>query len=308
VKRCLRVTQALAVTFLLPGMLGLTACQKAATSPEAQTSAGNGAQAKKYLLHGKIVEVDAKNGGLVINHQAIPGFMGAMTMEYKVKDPNVLTELHTGDHITATVLSSPSEDSILLDEIVITAQAQPDYKPTKQYHAPLAGDQVPNFRLLNQSNKTIDINQFRGKVLVVTFIYTRCPLSDYCPRMSRNFAEIDKALIADPKLRESTHLLSISFDPGYDTPAVLRSYGGAYTGQFTNEKFDHWDFVAPLPKDLDAVEEWFNVGVTPAKDGTLTHSLSTCVIGRDGKVLNWFPTNDWTPAQVLDVVKKAVKN
>ncbi len=299
--RSLRAAPGLTALALLAVTLVASSCQRKA--PEA--AAGRNAQVKKYLLRGKVIEVDAKNGGIVVDHQAIPGFMGAMTMEYKVKDPNVLTELHRGDRITAAVLTS-GEDNILLDEIVITAQAQPDYKPAKQYHVPQAGDQVPDFRLLNQSDRAISLNQFRGKVLLVTFIYTRCPLSDYCPRMSRNFAEIDKALAADARLRASTHLLSISFDPSYDTPKVLRSYGGAYTGRFTKETFDHWDFAAPLPKDLDAVEEWFNVGVTPAKDGTLQHSLSTCVIGRDGKVVAWFPTNDWTTAEVLDAVKKAV--
>jgi protein SCO1/2 len=296
----------LGLLMLLVGMLALTACQRQGTSSAGvQKPSSGGPQAKKYLLRGKVIEVDSKNGGLVVDHQAIPGFMGAMTMEYKVKDPNVLTELHPGDHITAT-LSAAGDENIELDEIVITAQAKPDYKPEKQYHVPQAGDGVPDFKLLNQSGQTIDLNQFGGKVLLVTFIYTRCPLSDYCPRMSRNFAEIDKALESDPKLRASTHLLSISFDPSYDTPAVLRSYGGAYTGRYTKETFTHWDFAAPLPKDLNAVEEWFNVGVTPAKDGTLTHSLSTCVIGRDGKVVAWYPTNDWTTAEVMDAVKKAV--
>jgi protein SCO1 len=283
--------------------LEAAACQKPAATSQSMVSPS--VQPRKFLMRGKVVQVDLKNGSVVIDHQAIPGFMGAMTMEYRVKDPNVLTELHPGDHLNATVLSSRA-DSIELDDIVITAQAKPDYKPEKEYHVPQRGDAVPNFKLLNQSGRTIDLGQFRGKVVLITFIYTRCPLSDYCPRMSRNFAEIDRALNADPKLRDDTHLLSISFDPDYDTPKVLRSYGEAYTGRYTKEKFEHWDFAAPLPKDLSEVEEWFNVGVTPAKDGSLTHSLSTCVVGKDGKVLAWFPTNDWTTAEVLDAVKKAV--
>ena len=124
--------------------------------------------------------------------------------------------------------------------------------------------------------------------------------------MSRNFAEVDKGLAADPHLYAGSHLLSISFDPAYDTPKVLRSYGGAYTGQFTKEKFQHWDFAAPSEKDLPAVEQWFNVGVTPGDSNSLTHSLSTLVIGRDGRILKWYPTNEWTPAELVDDVKKAV--
>lgn len=291
----------LPMLMLLAGITGATACQRQTTPSQAAANV----QPKKFLMRGKVVKVDAKNGGVVIDHQAIPGFMGAMTMEYRVKDPNVLTELHPGDRLNATVLNAGG-DNIELDDIVITAQAKPDYKPEKEYHVPQKGDAVPDFKLLNQSDRTIDLSQFRGKVLLITLIYTRCPLSDYCPRMSRNFAEIDKALSTDPKLHAETHLLSISFDPTYDTPKVLRSYGEAYTGRYTQEKFEHWDFAAPLPKDLNAVEEWFNVGVTPGENGSLTHSLSTCVVGKDGKVLAWFPTNDWTTAEVLDAVKKAV--
>ena len=101
--------------------------------------------------------------------------------------------------------------------------------------------------------------------------------------MSRNFAEIDQQLAKEPALYAKTHLLSVSFDPQYDTPAVLRSYGGAYTGNYTKETFTHWDFAAPTAKDLPQVLQFFDVGATPEADETITHSLSTVVIGPDGK-------------------------
>jgi protein SCO1/2 len=197
-----------------------------------------------------------------------------------------------------------ADDSTLLDQIVITAQAQPDYKPRAQYHVPAPGDRVPDFRLTNQSGRQITLQQFRGKALLITFIYTRCPLSDYCPRMSRNFASIDKSLQADPALYNRTHLLSISFDPAYDSPAVLRSYGEAYTGNYTKEKFEHWDFAAPVKTELPKLLEFFDVGATPGENRTITHSLSTAVIGPDGKVAQWYPTNDWNPQDVLNELKK----
>jgi protein SCO1/2 len=283
---------------LLAVWLTVAGCHRQA----AQQSAG---VVKHFQMRGRVVEVDPTEKSVTISHDAIPGFMGAMTMPYQVKDPNVLSELHPGDRITATLVDE-DERKFYLDEFVITAQANPDYKPAKQYHVPQAGDEVPDFALLNQNGKTIHLHDFRGKVLLVTFIYTRCPLADYCPRMSRNFAEISKALAADPKLAASTHLLSISFDPAYDTPKVLRSYGGAYTGQYSKEKFQNWDFAAPSEKDLPAVEQWFNVGVTPGDSNSLTHSLSTLVIGADGKVLKWYPTNDWKPAELVDDVKRTV--
>jgi protein SCO1/2 len=260
------------------------------------------AQGKQYPVQGKVVSTDPAHGEVTLDAAAIPGFMEAMTMPYKLRTPNILSELHPGDHITATLYVTDSDS--LIDQIVITSQGQPDYRPSMFYHVPAAGDAVPDFQFLNQSGKRISIGEFKGKVLLVTFIYTRCPLPDFCPRMSQNFAKIDKALAADPALYAKTHLLSVSFDPEYDTPAVLRSYGGAYTGNYTKEKFAHWDFAAPSKKDLESVDKFFDVGVTPEKDKTLTHSLSTVVIGPDGKVFKWYPTNDWTPEQVLGDIKE----
>ena len=225
-------------------------------------------------------------------------------MPYKLRNPNIIGELHPGDQLNATLHVTDTDD--VLDEIVITAQARPDYKPPIFYHQLNAGDTVPNFSFLNQSGKTIHIDQFKGKVLLVTFIYTRCPLPDFCPRMSRNFATIDKQLAADQALYAKTHLLSISFDPSYDTPAVLKSYGGAYTGRYTQENFAHWDFAAPSKTEQPEVDKFFDVGVTPEADHTITHSLSTLVITPEGKVYRWYPTNDWTPEQLMGDIKELV--
>jgi protein SCO1 len=257
---------------------------------------------KQYAVKGIIVGTDPAHGEVTVDSEAIPGFMDAMTMPYKVKDANVLQDLHPGDHMTGVLLVG--DDSTFLDHIVITAQAKPDYKPQVQYHVPAPGDAVPDFRLTNQSGQQISFRKFRGKALLVTFIYTRCPLSDYCPRMSRNFAAIDKSLQSDPALYGKTHLVSISFDPAYDSPAVLRSYGEAYTGNYTREKFAHWDFAAPSKADLPKLLEFFDVGATPGENRTITHSLSTAVIGPDGKIAQWYPTNDWKPEDVLNELKK----
>lgn len=226
-------------------------------------------------------------------------------MPYTLKDPSVISELHPGDTITATLLDSSTSDT--LDQIVIVGQAKADYLPPVQYRPLTPGESIPDFKLLNQSDKIIHLSQFRGKVLLMTFIYTRCPLASYCPRMSRNFAEIDKALSTDPALYEKTHLLSVSFDPEYDTPAVLRSYGGAYTGKYTRETFSHWDFAAPPEDELSKMLNFFLVGVTPGQSHTLTHSLSTIVITPDGKIYKWYPTNDWSPQQLLADVKELLQ-
>lgn len=263
---------------------------------------------QEYPIRGFIVSVDPTGQSVVLNHEAVPGLMEAMTMSYKLEDPSVASELHPGDKITATLAAdhdAVGPVNLRLRNIVIIAQARPDYKPAAVYHTPAAGESVPDFKLLNQSDRTINLKQFRGKVLVMTFIYTRCPLADYCPRMSRNFAEIDKALAAEPTLYAKTHLLSVSFDPTYDTPKVLRSYGEAYTGRYTQETFDHWDFAAPAKEELTKMEEYFSVGVTPGENGTLQHSLSTVVVGKDGKVMAFYPTNDWTVETVMKDIRSA---
>ena len=259
-------------------LASLTGCHNGTAVPAQQQGA-----VKSYHLKGIIAGTDATRGEVDINSEAIPSFMDAMVMPYKLKDPGIIQDLHVGDHLTATLLV-PDTGPALIDEIVVTAQAKPDYKPTANYHVPTAGDELPDFTFTNQSGKQISLKSFRGKALLITFIYTRCPLSDYCPRMSRNFAAIDKALHDDPSLYAKTHLLSISFDPAYDSPAVLRSYGEAYTGRFTDETFRHWDFAAPKPADLSKVLQYFDVGSTPEKDKTITHSLSTVLVSPDGRL------------------------
>ena len=263
---------------------------------------GSQQAAKKFQIRGIVVSSDAKTGAVTVDTDAIPGYMGAMTMPYTLAQPNIASELHPGDTITATLTAT--NDADVLDEIVVIAQAKPDYKPAVSYNDLEPGEPVPDFVFRNQDGHAVHLAEWQGKVVLLTFIYTRCPLPNFCVRMSRNFAEIDKALQKDPRLFAKTHLLSVSFDPKYDTPQVLRSYGGAYTGNYTKETFAHWDFAAPTEKELPKVLEFFDVGATPEKDGTITHSLSTVVIGPDGKIFKWYPGNDWTPQQVLGDVRK----
>lgn len=286
--------------FVLIFVAFLPGCRKS-SGPAATSSAAHAT----FQIRGKVVSTDAAH--VTLEGEAVPGFMDAMTMPYKLKDPIVATELHPGDRITATILADKDGSdfaNVRLDNVVIVSQARPDYVPAVQYHVPKTGDTVPDFKLRNQDDRMIHLGQFKGKALLLTFIYTRCPFADFCVRMSRNFAEVDKALAADPALYQQTHLLSISFDPAYDTPKVLRSYGGAYTGLYTKEKFLHWDFAAPTEKELPALTQYFDVGIT-GSGKTLSHSLSTVLIGKDGKVVAWYPSNEWKPADVVAQMKQA---
>jgi protein SCO1/2 len=259
-----------------------------------------------YHLRGKVVSTDAADGIVVLNHEAIPGFMEAMTMPYQLKDLSIVSELHPGDVITADVLvSKSSQETVLLDHIVVVAQARPDYKPAVFYHVPAQGDKVPDFSLRNQDGRTIHLGQFKGKTLLLTFIYTRCPLPNFCPLVTRNFATINNQLAANPALFAKTHLLCVSFDPEHDTPERLRAYGATYIGSDAKNAFAHWDFAVPDKAALLEMAKFFNVGITHGADDTITHTLSTTLIGADDKVVQFYPGNDWTPEQVLADVKKS---
>jgi protein SCO1/2 len=262
---------------------------------------------KTYKLRGKVVATNPAAGEVTVNQEAIPGFIEAMTMPYKLKDPNILSELHPGDVLTADVLVSQGSDaSVFLDHIVVVAQGKPDYKPATIYHVPAAGDAVPDFKLRNQDGRMIRLNQFRGKNLLITFIYTRCPLPNFCPLVTRNFANIERRLSADPKLKGKTHLLCVSFDPEHDTPDRLKAYGEEYIGSEAKAAFADWDFAVPDNAVLKEMAKFFDVGISNEPDQTITHTLSTTLVGRDGKVIKFYPGNEWTPDQVVADVKQSL--
>jgi len=285
-------------------LLVLAGCHSGQKPPSQPDSSQN---FKAYHLRGKVVLTDAAKGEVTLNHEAIPGFMDAMTMPYKLKDASILGELHRGDVITADLLVSQDPDAdVLLDHIVVVAQGKPDYRPKVIYHVPASGDAVPDFKLRNQDGRPIHLGQFHGKALVITFIYTRCPSPDFCPRVTRNFASLDKLLASNPALYARTHLLSVSFDPEHDTPARLRAYGATYIGSDAKAAFAHWDFAVPEKPVLAEMAKFFDLGMTENADSMITHTLSTTLIGPDGKVVRFYPGNEWTPEQVLADLKQTV--
>jgi len=272
--------------------------------PDAQSSTASAY--KTYKLRGKVVSTNPATAEVTLDHEAIPGFMDAMTMPYKLKDPNILSELHPGDILTADLLVSQNADSdVMLDHIVIVGQAKPDYKPKVFYHVPAPGDLVPDFALRNQDGRVIHLHQFKGRELLVTFIYTRCPLPNFCPRVTHNFADINRQLASDRSLYNKTHLLCVSFDPDNDTPQRLRAYGASYIGSDAKDAFSHWDFAVPDKPALEKMAQYFDVGITRAADNSITHTLSTTLIGPDGKVVRFYPGNEWTPEQVVNDMKDA---
>ncbi|MGO9561264.1 MAG: SCO family protein, partial [Candidatus Korobacteraceae bacterium] len=201
--------------------------------------------AKRYELQGRVVAVDAANHELTIAHGDIPGFMEAMTMPYLVSSGNdwVFRAIGPGDQIHATLVVS---DRAELQDISFSKGSDTAGDGTSQLRIPQPGDEVPDFTLINQSGEAIHLKQFHGELLLLTFIYTRCPFPDYCPRMSSNFAQVLRQLQKNPKAFAESQLLSISIDPEHDKPAALRSYGEGYVGR-VDPSFQHWQFASGSP-------------------------------------------------------------
>jgi protein SCO1/2 len=167
---------------------------------------------------------------------------------------------------------------------------------------PKSGDEVPDYRLINQDGKVIRIHDYRGKALLLTFVYTRCQDPNQCTLMSSNFAGIDQELQKQPELYQKTHLLSISFDPEYDTPKVLRSYGAAYTGKYSDENFAHWEFASGSADEVKGIAQYFGLRYfldSSSGKEQVVHSLRTAVIAPDGKIVKVYRGNEWKPGEIL---------
>ncbi len=251
--------------------------------------------AKRYELEGRVVTVDPAARQLTIAHHDVPGLMKGMTMPFTVSkaDDWVFKAIAPGDHIHATLVLS---DHAELQDITFTRHSDTETDGTSALRIPQPGDQVPDFTLVNQSGKTIHFRQFRGKPLLLTFIYTRCPFPDYCIRMSNNFGQVMRQLRKDAKAFNQAQLLSISIDPENDKPAVLRSYGERYVGG-VDASFAHWEFASGSLQQVRQAADFFGLAYNQ-KDGQIVHGLRTVLIGKDGKVAKVYSGSDWKPDEV----------
>jgi protein SCO1/2 len=278
----------------------LASCNKPAPPAASPTPAAPAA--KRYHLTGRVVSTDKRANAVNIDGDEIPGFMDAMTMPYTVKDLTLLDKLTPGDKITADVVVQG--DDSWIENVVVTGHTTAPPKPITELHIPAAGDVVPDFKLVNQDNHQISLRQYRGRTLLLTFIYTQCPFPDFCPRLSRQFAEINRQLQSNPALYANTHLLSISFDPEHDTQKALRAYAFSVAGSKDAALFQHWEFAVPKAADLPAIATFF--GLVYEKEGVvINHSLSTALIGPDGRIFKWYSDADWLPADVIKAAADA---
>ncbi len=265
-----------------------------------------GAQ-RRYPLTGEIIAVDRTAPQLIVRNDDIPNFMKAMTMPFTVKDPAALDHSQIGQRIKATLVVTETES--WLEDLQVTAQAPADALPHSELQIPAEGTPVPDFVFTNQDGKRVHLAQYKSKVLLLTFIYTRCPMPDFCPRMTNNFGEIEKSLKQDPAAYARTHLLSVTFDPDFDTPKVLRHYALSTTSTPATDLFSHWEFLSPRSQDLDAIAHFFALSVWKEnggkENGQITHSLSTAIIDSKGKLYRWYHGNSWTPDELLREIRTA---
>ncbi len=279
----------------LCALLASVACAPAGPSPNA----------KHYDMSGKVVSVEADKHLMTIAHEDIKDYMPAMTMAFTVTDDWVFEVVKPGDQVAAALIVDGTKS--WLENVVITKEGTGEGSVSGTGAEPKPGDEVPNYRLVNQDNKPIRLHDYKGKSLLLTFIFTRCQDPDQCTLMSANFAAVDQELQKQPDLYAKTHLLSISFDPEYDTPKVLRSYGAAYTGKYSDETFAHWEFATGTAEEVKGVAQYF--GMRYFKDSEtgneqMIHSLRTVLIGPDSKVIKVYRGNDWKPDDVMKDVAK----
>ena len=253
---------------------------------------------REYTLQGQILSVQADRKEAVIRHEEIQGFMSAMTMPYNVVDAKEYANLAPGDLITASLIVEPTRAYLEKVKKVGSAPLEalaPSGTAAAGFELIKTGAPVPNQTFVDQDGKSVSLDSLRGSAIVVTFIYTTCPMPEFCPLMDSNFAKIQAKLTEQNNLLKA-HLLSVSFDPQVDTPAVLKKHA---TELGADPRL--WTFVTG---DRDEIDKWasgFGVSISRAMNDPrdITHNLRTAILDRQGNLVQVYNGNEWTPAQVL---------
>jgi len=256
-----------------------------------------------YALHGQIQSITPDRQEAVVKHGEIKGLMPAMSMPYRFKTKSELDALQPGDVIDGT-LTIVSNDAFLTD-VKKTGEAPIEKPPAetlvngstldKAVKLLQPGDTVPDGAFVNQTGRKESLRDFRGSTVVLTFIYTRCPLPTFCPMMDRHFVTIQEHIKSDASLKH-VHLVTVSFDPKRDTPAVLRAHA-----KELGADLQRWTFLTGDVAAIDAFAGAFGVSVVrnPNDERDITHNLRTAVIGPDGTVKKIYTGNEWTPEDIL---------
>jgi len=295
---------------LLALSLQLLSCAPSPEAPEVTSTepAVKDSTPREYQVRGVIKEIPDTGNSLRIHHEEIPGYMQSMTMPFSVKDRAVFADLELEETVSFTLYVTETESWI--DQIQSAKSRQtPGHMPSIESFRqvrdvePLeVGDTMTNYPFTNQNNQAIQLDDFRGEVLVLTFIYTRCPLPDCCPRMSMHFRAAHKAIQKDAEAPDNWHFLSITFDPEYDTPEVLQNYSKAYAGDSKK-----WSFATGEMIEIDAITEQFGLMFSRSQVSITDwdHNLRTVIIDPQGTIHKIYIGNAWTPEELVQDLKQA---
>lgn len=244
---------------------------------------------QRFYVRGEVRAIEADTKQIRIKHEEIPNYMAAMTMPFDVRNVSQLNGLKTGDQVGFELIVTKTDSWIAsinkLSESRDTAQAT-----AKDIERVQVGEVVPDFSLTDQKHRAVRLKDFRGQVVLLTFIYTRCPLPNYCPLMSSNFSSLQERL--EKKYPGKFHLLSVSIDPEFDQPEVLEKYGSRYS-----KNDESWSFATGTKEQSDAVGELFGL-VQERAGGLINHDLRTALIAPDGRLVHVWKSNVWTPYEV----------
>jgi protein SCO1/2 len=257
--------------------------------------------ARHYSTQGLILTVDTPGAIVTISHDEFPGFMQAMVMPFELRGRARGIALTPGDRVRLR-LAVKGERS-WVDRLDIISAAPVDVGLQNTPAVPLlvpVGGTVPPFELIDQSGARVALSDLKGKVVAVNFIYTRCPLPDYCPRMVANFRAV-RDRFADRMGRDLV-LLTVTFDPKYDTPQTLATYAASERAGGPG-----WHFLTGDGAQIERVCAAFGIQYWP-EEGLITHTLETVVIDRDGKLAATVEGKDFTNRQLGDLVAAVLGN
>ena len=249
--------------------------------------------ATTYAARGLVLRVDQRARTVVVSHEPIVGYMGSMVMPFTVSNARHLQDVKPGDVIGFRLRGN--SDRIDRIRFLSAAAADSGLTMTPAVSALVkTGELVPDFSLVDQHGSAVSLRSLRGSVVAVTFIYTRCPLPEYCPRVVANFNEVRKRF--ENRLGKDLTLLVVTFDPKYDTPDVLHNFAERYQANVKG-----WHFLSGVPDAIARVCASFGIEYWPDQ-GLITHTLQTAVIDREGKLRASVEGRGYTSRQIADLV------
>jgi protein SCO1/2 len=277
----------------------LTACNRKASETAATTQV--------LTVKGVVKELEPDGKTVVIQHEAIPGYMQAMTMPFEVRDTNLLRELKAGDSVSFKLAVTPTNGWIADIAVIESSSAAPapQAPPLPTMHVSRAlepldpGDRLPDYHFTNELDEAVSLSQFKGQVLAFTFFFTSCPFPEYCPRMTSNFAQAERQLESMTNAPAHWHLLSISFDPAHDTPQHLATY--ALAAEYNK---DHWSFLTGDEDQISGLAEQMGENYWH-EAGSIGHNLRTVVVDPSGHIRKIIAGSKWTVGELVQDMVEA---